>query len=63
MVKGHTFIDPNNDNAQNWVTVIETHYEHRGEDIIVDNVRMKNREKGIYNADSTPVVVDRVPRS
>ena len=62
LVKGYTFIDPNNDNAQNWVRVIETHYEYRGEDIIVDGVRMKNRDKGIYNADSTPVVVDRVPR-
>ena len=34
LVKGYTFIDPNNDNSVNWVRVIETHYEYRGEDII-----------------------------
>jgi hypothetical protein len=63
LVKGYTFIDPLNDNAVNWVRVIQTHLEHRGEDLLVEGVRMKNRDKGIYNADSNPVVIDRIPRN
>ena len=63
LVKGYTFIDPNNDNAVDWVKVIETHLEHRGEDLVVDGVRMKNREKGLWSADCKPIVVDRLLRA
>ena len=63
LVKGYTYIDPNMDNAINWAKLIETHYEYRGEDLLVEGVRMKNREKGIYNADCHPVVIDRIPRN
>ena len=63
LVKGYTFIDPNNDNAVDWVRVIETHLEHRGEDLVVDGVRMKNREKGLWSADCKPYVVDRLLRA
>ena len=63
LVKGYTFIDPNNDNAVDWVRVIETHLEHRGEDLVVDGVRMKNREKGLWSADCKPYVGDRLLRA
>ena len=62
LVKGYTFIDPNNDNSVQWIEVIDTQLRHRGEDIIVDGVRMKNRAKGLWSADCQPIVVDRVPR-
>lgn len=62
LVKGYTFIDPNNDNSVDWISVIETHFRHRGEDLLVDGVRMKNREKGLWSADCHPQVTDRVPR-
>lgn len=62
LVKGYTFIDPNNDNAANWLELVEIHYGHRGEDLLVDGVRMKNREKGLWSADCHPSVIDRVPR-
>ena len=63
LVKGYTFIDPNNDYAVDWGRVIETHLEHRGEDLVVDGVRRKNREKGLWSADCKPYVVDRLLRA
>jgi hypothetical protein len=55
---GYTFIDPANDNAGHWQQVIETCLEHRGSVICVEGVRMKSREKGLWNADSRPYVTD-----
>jgi len=62
LVPGYTFIDPNNDNALDWAEVLEAAHANRGEDIIVDGVRMKHRQKGLWSADSRPQVVEIVPR-
>jgi hypothetical protein len=58
LAKGYCFIDPKNDNWQAWVTIIETIENNRGNYVILDGVRMKKRDKGLWNADSKPVLVE-----
>lgn len=58
LAKGYTFIDPNNDNARDWVDVIEVAMQNRGKDIIIDGVRMKKKDTGLWNADSRPHVTE-----
>ena len=55
---GYTFVDPHNDNAVHWAEVIRTCLEHRGSIICVEGVRMKSRDRGLWNADSRPYVID-----
>ena len=62
LVKGHTFIDPDNDNCVNWLEILEAGQRNRGSDLVVDHVRMKNRGQGIWNADSRPLLVDIIQR-
>ena len=58
LTAGYTFINPRNDNWSNWESVLDTVARNRGHWVIVDNVHMKDREKGIWNADSRPAVID-----
>ena len=58
LVKGYCFIDPKNDNWFQWVPTMETAATNRGKYILVDNIHMKNRAKGIWDADSKPRVID-----
>ena len=60
-VKGYTFIDPANNNSSDWLEVLETWHQNRGHNLIVSGIRMKNRDRGLWSADSRPRVEDVVP--
>ena len=62
LVKGYCFIDPKNDNWHQWVETMETAAMNRGKYILVDHIHMKNRAKGIWDADSRPQVIDIINR-
>ena len=62
LAKGYCFIDPKNDNWQDWVEMVEIITHNRGNHTILDNVRMKKRDKGLWNADSRPTYVDTVAK-
>ena len=46
------------DNAGNWLEICEKGTQFRGKTILADYVHMKNRAKGIYDADSKPHIVE-----
>ena len=58
LTKGYCFIDPKNDNWQHWVGILEQIEANRGNYTILDNVRMKKRDVGLWNADSKPTLVE-----
>jgi hypothetical protein len=51
--RGHTYIDPSNDNYDKWKDIIETDWENRGFNLRVSNVKLL-KDDGLWNADSTP---------
>tara|TARA_A100001011_G_scaffold325927_1_gene349200 strand:+ start:656 stop:943 length:288 start_codon:yes stop_codon:yes gene_type:complete len=57
-VEGRTFVDPRMDNAGNWLEICEVGTQFRGKTILADYVHMKNRARGIYDADSRPHIVE-----
>jgi len=54
--RGHTYIDPKNDNIDKWQKCINTVLDNRGFDFRVSGIRMKNKKMGLWNADSRPTV-------
>ena len=58
LTAGYCFIDPRNDNWSDWESVLDTVARNRGHWVILDHVKMFNREKGLWNADSRPAVID-----
>jgi hypothetical protein len=61
--KCYTFIDPKNENFNNWSDVLYKVAEHKGMIVELDNVKMKDREKGLLNADSQPRVEQIYPKT
>ncbi len=62
LVKGYCFIDPKNDNWGQWVQSMEHIALNRGKYTILDNVHMKSKAKGLWDADSKPIVVDTIQK-
>ena len=54
--KCKTYIDPNNDNYQQWHDVLRIIAENRGNIVELDGCKMKSRDQGIISADSRPRV-------
>lgn len=59
----YTFIDPTKDNFKNWSDVLYKVAEHKGMVVEIDNVKMKNREQGLLNADSMPRIEQVYPKT
>jgi hypothetical protein len=51
--RGHTYIDPTNDNYKKWQNVIDMTEANRGFYLKISNVKLLNKS-GLWNADSTP---------
>mgnify|MGYP006099251701 FL=1 len=58
LTKGYCFIDPKNDNWDQWIEILEKIEVNRGNFAILDNVKMKKRDIGLWNADSKPILVE-----
>jgi len=63
LAKGYCFIDPRNDNWADWEETLVQLVMGQETYVLVAGVRMKNRARGLWNADSHPRVVGTVPRS
>tara|TARA_Y100000310_G_C20256737_1_gene611700 strand:+ start:81 stop:368 length:288 start_codon:yes stop_codon:yes gene_type:complete len=62
LVKGKCFIDPKYDNAKDWLETLERIKESRGNWVELDNIKMKSKDKGVWNADCKPVVTNIIPK-
>ena len=54
--KCYTFVDPKNDNFNDWSDVLFQIAQNRGSIVELDGVKMKDLSKGLLSADSKPRV-------